>query len=102
LSPTTRRQRLIKIGATVVSRSSPGSRVGPGAAPGSPPTTPASTSRARTGPTPTRKLRLAALGPVFDRPVNRHITVVNPAATIETERNAVVEGQSPGSRGDHT
>ena len=44
---------------------------------------------------PTKKLRLAALRRFFDRLVNRHACVINPAATVKAERYAVVEGKTP-------
>jgi integrase/recombinase XerD len=44
---------------------------------------------------PTKKLRLAALRRFFDRLVNRHVCVINPAATVRAERYAVVEGKTP-------
>jgi site-specific recombinase XerD len=44
---------------------------------------------------PTRKLHLAALRRFFDRLVNRHACVINPAATVKAERYAVVEGKTP-------
>ena len=44
---------------------------------------------------PTKKLHLAALRRFFDRLVNRHACVINPAATVKTERHAVVEGKTP-------
>jgi integrase/recombinase XerD len=44
---------------------------------------------------PTKKLHLAALRRFFDRLVNRHTCVINPAATVKAERYAVVEGKTP-------
>ena len=44
---------------------------------------------------PTKKLRLAALRQFFDRLVNRHVCVINPAGTVRAERYAVVEGKTP-------
>ena len=44
---------------------------------------------------PTKKLHLAALRRFFDRMVNRHVVVINPAATVRAERYAVVEGKTP-------
>ena len=44
---------------------------------------------------PTKKLHLAALRRFFDRLVNRHVCVINPAATVKAERYAVVEGKTP-------
>ena len=44
---------------------------------------------------PTKKLHLAALRRYFDRLVNRHVCLINPAATVKAERYAVVEGKTP-------
>jgi len=44
---------------------------------------------------PTKKLHLAALRRFFDRLVNRHACIINPAATVKSERYAVVEGKTP-------
>src|SRR3954464_4804446 len=44
---------------------------------------------------PTKKLHLAALRRFFDRLINRHVCVINPAATVKSERYAVVEGKTP-------
>lgn len=44
---------------------------------------------------PTKKLHLAALRRFFDRLVNRHACVINPAATVKAERYSVVEGKTP-------
>src|SRR4029077_8362045 len=44
---------------------------------------------------PTKKLHLAALRRFFDRLVNRHVSVINPAATVKAERYTVVEGKTP-------
>src|SRR5512135_1919520 len=44
---------------------------------------------------PTKKLHLAALRRFFDRLVNRHACIINPAATVKAERHAVVEGKTP-------
>ena len=44
---------------------------------------------------PTKKLHLAALRKFFDRLVNRHVVVLNPAATVRAERYSVVEGKTP-------
>ncbi|MGA8348910.1 MAG: site-specific integrase, partial [Isosphaeraceae bacterium] len=44
---------------------------------------------------PTKKLHLAALRRFFDRLVNRHVAIINPAATVKAERYAVVEGKTP-------
>lgn len=45
--------------------------------------------------TPTKKLHLAALRRFFDRLVNRHACIINPAATVKAERHSVVEGKTP-------
>jgi integrase/recombinase XerD len=45
--------------------------------------------------TPTKKLHLAALRRFFDRLVNRHVCVINPAATVKAERYSVIEGKTP-------
>jgi integrase/recombinase XerD len=50
--------------------------------------------------TPTRKLHLAALRRFFDRLVNRHVCVINPAATVKSERYSIVEGKTPEIGGD--
>ena len=44
---------------------------------------------------PTKKLHLAALRKFFDRMCNRHVVVINPAATVRAERYSVVEGKTP-------
>jgi integrase/recombinase XerD len=44
---------------------------------------------------PTKKLHLAAHRKFFDRLVNRHVIVINPAATVRAERYSVVEGKTP-------
>ncbi len=44
---------------------------------------------------PTKKLHLAALRGFFDCLVNRHVIVINPAATTRTERYSVIEGKTP-------
>jgi integrase/recombinase XerD len=44
---------------------------------------------------PTKKLHLAALRKFFDRLVNRHVIVINPASTVRAERYSVVEGKTP-------
>ena len=44
---------------------------------------------------PTKKLHLAALRKFFDRMVNRHIILLNPAATVRAERYSAVEGKTP-------
>jgi site-specific recombinase XerD len=45
--------------------------------------------------TPTRKLHLAALRRFFDRLVNCHVAIINPAATVKSERYSVIEGKTP-------
>jgi integrase/recombinase XerD len=45
--------------------------------------------------TPTKKLHLAAMRRFFDRLVNRHVCVIDPAATVKAERHSVVEGKTP-------
>lgn len=47
------------------------------------------------GSIPTRKLHLAALRSFFDLCVNRHVLILNPAATVRGERYSVVEGKTP-------
>jgi integrase/recombinase XerD len=44
---------------------------------------------------PTKKLHLAAIRGFFDRLVNRHVCLINPAATVKGERHQVVEGKTP-------
>ncbi|WZP01232.1 tyrosine-type recombinase/integrase (plasmid) [Isosphaeraceae bacterium EP7] len=44
---------------------------------------------------PTKKLHLAALKRFFDRLVNRHVCVINPAATVRAERYSITEGKTP-------
>ena len=74
-------------------------RLGRGAAAstcsGSPPAMSARTFVPCHGACPTKKLHLAALRRFFDRLVNRHVCVINPAATVRAERYAVVEGKTP-------
>ena len=48
--------------------------------------------------TPTKKLHLAALRRFFDRLVNRHVCVINPAATVKAERYSRRRGQDAGDR----
>jgi site-specific recombinase XerD len=45
--------------------------------------------------TPSKKVHLAALRRFFDRLVNRHAVIINPAATACTERHQDVEGKTP-------
>jgi integrase/recombinase XerD len=47
------------------------------------------------GSVPTRKLHLAALRAFFDVLVNRHVIILNPAATVRGERYENVEGKTP-------
>ena len=49
---------------------------------------------------PTKLLHLAALRKFFDRMVNRHVIVINPAATVRGERYSVVEGKTPEIKAD--
>jgi len=58
-------------------------------------TRPSTTSQSLELATPTKKLHLAALRRFFDRLVNRHACVINPAATVKAERHSVVEGKTP-------
>lgn len=44
---------------------------------------------------PTKKQHLAAIRRFFDRLVVRHVVVLNPAASVRTERYQVVEGKTP-------
>lgn len=44
---------------------------------------------------PTKKLHLSALRRFFDVLVNRHVLVLNPAASVRGERYQVVEGRTP-------
>lgn len=47
------------------------------------------------GSLPTQKLRLAAIRAFFDVLVNRHVVILNPAATVRGERYQAVEGKTP-------
>lgn len=47
------------------------------------------------GSPPSKKLDLAALRAFFDTLVNRHVIVLNPAATVRGERYQVMEGSTP-------
>jgi integrase/recombinase XerD len=47
------------------------------------------------GSVPTKKLALAAIRRFFDAMVQRHVMMLNPAATVRGERYAVVEGKTP-------
>ena len=44
---------------------------------------------------PTKKLHLSALRSFFNVMVNRHVMILNPAATVRCERYHVVEGKTP-------
>jgi integrase/recombinase XerD len=50
---------------------------------------------AHPGAAPTKKQHLAAIRQLFDRLVTRHVIVLNPAASVRTERYAVIEGKTP-------
>lgn len=52
------------------------------------------------GPT-TKKLHLAALRRFFDRLVNRHVLILNPAATVKGPRQVAVEGKTPEISAEH-
>jgi integrase/recombinase XerD len=47
------------------------------------------------GSVPTKKLALSAIRRFFDTLVQRHVIILNPAATVRGERYAVVEGKTP-------
>jgi integrase/recombinase XerD len=47
------------------------------------------------GSVPTKKLALAAIRKFFDAMVQRHVMILNPAASVRGERYAVVEGKTP-------
>jgi integrase/recombinase XerD len=47
------------------------------------------------GSLPTKKLHLSALRAFFNVLVNRHVMLLNPAATVRCERYQVVEGKTP-------
>lgn len=47
------------------------------------------------GSIPTKKLHLAALRHFFDALVQRHVLILNPAATVRGERYQVIEGKTP-------
>lgn len=53
------------------------------------------------GSPPTRKLHLAGLRAFFDVLVNRHVLILNPAATVRGERYSVVEGKTPEISKEH-
>ena len=42
-----------------------------------------------------RNLHLSALRGFFDRLVNRHVVVLNPAASVKGVKDTVVEGKTP-------
>jgi len=48
-----------------------------------------------TGSIPTRKLHLSALRSFFDLLVERHIILINPAASVRGQRYQAVEGKTP-------
>ena len=50
--------------------------------------------RMEVGPT-TKKLHLSALRHFFDDLVTRHAIILNPAATVRSERHQVIEGKTP-------
>ena len=50
---------------------------------------------------PDQELHLAALRRFFDRLVNRHACVINPAATVKAKHHAVIEGEAPQIDADH-
>jgi integrase/recombinase XerD len=47
------------------------------------------------GSVPTKKLSLAAIRRFFDIMVQRHVLILNPAASVRGERYSVVEGKTP-------
>ncbi len=47
------------------------------------------------GSLPTKKLRLAAIRAFFDALVNRHVVILNPAATVRGDRYQALEGKTP-------
>jgi site-specific recombinase XerD len=47
------------------------------------------------GSVPTKKLALAAIRRFFDAMVQRHVMILNPAASVRGERYTVVEGKTP-------
>jgi integrase/recombinase XerD len=47
------------------------------------------------GSVPTKKLALAAIRRFFDAMVQRHVVILNPAASVRGERYTVVEGKTP-------
>lgn len=50
--------------------------------------------RMTVGPT-SKKLHLSALRHFFDGLVTRHVVILNPAATVRSERHQVIEGKTP-------
>lgn len=51
--------------------------------------------REHPGSIPTRKLALAALRALFDLLVQRHVVILNPAASVRGEKYRAVEGKTP-------
>lgn len=51
--------------------------------------------RQHPGSVPSRKLALAALRALFDVLVQRHVLLLNPAASVRGEKHQVVEGKTP-------
>ncbi len=47
------------------------------------------------GSVPTKKLHLSAIRAFFDVLVNRHVIILNPAATVRGERYQAIEGKTP-------
>jgi integrase/recombinase XerD len=47
------------------------------------------------GSVPSKKLALAAIRRFFDAMVQRHVMILNPAASVRGERYAVIEGKTP-------
>ncbi len=50
---------------------------------------------------PTKKLHLTALRRFFDVLVNRHLVVLNPAASVRGQRYQVIEGRTPEITSEH-
>lgn len=42
-----------------------------------------------------RNLHLSALRGFFDRVVNRHVVILNPAASVKGVKDQVIEGKTP-------
>ncbi len=53
------------------------------------------------GSVPTKKVHLAALRAFLDLLVNRHLLMLNPAASVRGERYSVVEGKTPAISREH-